>query len=1202
MNLICRLARPVRSICRLSAPGERRHTFAAFTSRKLLTLVILMLSAAPLARAQSCQLFPDGGGESISANVILEPTGQTVASGTVVPAGSSLRFDTVATASGNCVSACVTYERNVNHINWRGRMDTITYLDGSKLYFEHNWWFDKVAAVRDALGNVLESHTYDGQGRALTSELHGGVERFTLNYVSGTETDVTDALGRVTKYFFDKSRGRNVVTRVEGSCDCGGSSRVDAWTYDARLNITGKTNALGQTTTYTYDADGNRLTETNALGTTTYTYNAFGQTLTAVDPMNGATLNAYDAHGNLASTTDELGGVTSYTYDARGQLLTVTDPRLNVVAQFDHDAYGNVTRAADALNHASTMTYDARGRLLSATDAANDTTSYTYDAVGRLKTVTRPDNSTVTFTYDLAGRRTRVTDGRGGNTDYTYDNAYRLMRVKNAANGETEYGYDLMSNRTGVTDALGRTTNYTYDDSDRLLKTTYPEASVGAGRLEERLVYDAAGNLTQKIDRAGRATSFAYDAANRLTKVTDAALNETLYEYDARSKATAIVDASGRRYEFTYDSARRLTQAKRAGLTMTFAYDAAGNRTRRTDYNGAVTNYAYDAANRLTTISYPNSTSVTYGYDAASRLTSATNENGAVTVGYDNRDRVSSTTDVWGQAVTYQYDANGNRTAMSLGAAVNTSYQYDVLDRPTQLTDSAGGVFTYGYDAANKLTSRVAPNGVAATYSYDGLDRLTRLKHTKGATTLADFQYQQNAAGNITQITDAAGVHNFSYDAVDRLTSATHPGQTAESYAYDAVGNRASSHLASTYVYQPFNRAVTIGATTYGYDANGNLTSKLDAAGDWEYFWDYENRLVGVWTPDGTVVTYKYDALGRRVETRRGAADWERYSYDGADVVVEHKSDGGTTEYANELGVDEKLWQRTDGAGPLYFVRDHLGSTRALTDSSGTVVETRGYDSFGGGAGSQLTRYGFTGRERDPDTGLYFYRARWYDPATGRFLSEDPIDFKGGDINLYAYVSNNPTRFIDPAGTQVRSAERDRPGDQYPGMSKPYQPQPMRLDDLRCAFAEGLDGFNLWMSGDVGAGLHILTIPGANTSLGMMINLFTGEVCFYLKTCTRLGLGVFAGISGKVGLSLGRGLGKNMEGWSRSLGGDLAVPVGEKTVVSTGHSGSAGLGELGLGVGATLGVGGSLGLDVCYTKILSGSCLFTPDCSCNRKK
>jgi len=140
------------------------------------------------------------------------------------------------------------------HSFW-GRLSAVTYPDGSKFTFADMFLGNYVylTSVKDALNNVLESHTYDGQGRALTSEIAGnGTERYTLTYVSAAETDVTDALNRVTKYFFDTTKGRNVVTSTQGLCSCGGGSQNQSWTYDSSLNVTSKTDGLNHTTTFTY--------------------------------------------------------------------------------------------------------------------------------------------------------------------------------------------------------------------------------------------------------------------------------------------------------------------------------------------------------------------------------------------------------------------------------------------------------------------------------------------------------------------------------------------------------------------------------------------------------------------------------------------------------------------------------------------------------------------------------------------------------------------------------------------------------------------------------------------------------------------------------------------------------------------------------------------------------------------------------------
>ena len=617
-------------------------------------------------------------------------------------------------------------------------------------------------------------------------------------------------------------------------------------------------------------------------------------------------------------------------------------------------------------------------------------------------------------------------DPRGYETTFAYDTAYRLTSETNAANNVTSYAYDLMSNLTGTTDALNRTTNYTYDDFDRLTKITYPEASPGAGRLEENFAYDLAGNLLTKTDQAGRVTTFCYDTVNRMTSTIDPAQKTTAYEYNARSQQTAIVDAINQRYEFVYDALGQRTQEKKGTATKSFVFDGAGNRTQRTDYNSAVTNYIYDTLNRLTTISYPDTTSATYGYDVLSRLTTATNLTGAVTIAYDNRSRVSSVTDVFGQTVSYLYDANSNRTQLSLNAAASATYQYDVVNRLTQLTDATSLNATFAYDAANKLTSRTLPNGVVTTSQYDGLNRLTRLTHAKSGNTLADFQYQLNAVNSITQMVDGAGTHNYTYDTRDRLTAATHPNQTNESYTLDDVGNRTASHQGSSYGYQAFNRLITANSSSFGYNANGNLTSKSEGSGSWTYTWDYENRLKQASKSGGVTVAYSYDALGRRVQRTSSTGAITKFVYDGADVVRDLDGSGNTiADYVNGPGIDNKLRQSIGGTA-LYFLQDHLGTTRAFADASGNLTSSLDYDSFGTvSSGSGSTRYNYTGRELDSEIGLIYYRVRWYDPQQGRFISEDPIGFAGG-ANFYSYVGNDPINALDPFGL---CAQKPKPCD-----------------------------------------------------------------------------------------------------------------------------------------------------------------------------
>jgi RHS repeat-associated protein len=921
-----------------------------------------------------------------------------------------------------------TYEYDLNGIF----LKTVTYADGSKYKFEYVTVGTKtyLATVKDAFDNIIENHDYDSQGRATTSEVQGGVEKYTLNYDHIGDavpyTTVTDALGRITKHYFDTSKGQNVITKTEGLCACGNGSETTTFEYDSKLNLTKTTDALLNQTTFTYDANGNRLTQTDFLGTQKFTYNSFGQILTYKDridfqnqdPNVYTQVNTYSTTGNLLTSKDALNNTTTLTYTSLGQLATAKDA-LNHTTTLTYDAFGRLTQVKDANNKTTNVAYDARVRPTSVTNALSETTSFEYDLNNRLKKVIYPDTNFTEFTYDLAGRRTAVKDARGNTTTYGYDAAYRLTSMTDALSHVTTYHYDLMSNMDWQKDALNNTTNYEYDDFNRLKKMVYPPATTGGTRLEENLAYDTVGNVKTRVDTAGKTTLYDYDNANRLIKTTDALSQITQFEYNARSQMTKVTDALSQQYVFTYDPLGRQVSQTRSGSTMSFIYDAIGNRTKRTDYTGRETSYEYDVLNRLKKINYLSAGNsvplgaATYNYDDLSRLTSAVNDAGVVAFTYDNRNRIKTTADVFGHVVEYGYDQNGNRTQLKLDGTVHTAYAYDVSNRLTTLTDEVSQSFTFGYDIANRLISKTLPNGISSTFDYDGISRLTRLKHQSSAATLTDNNFAYNPANLISQITELTQTKNFSYDNVDRLTGMTN-GSANENYVFDSVGNRTSSQRSAAYGYQPFNRLASTSTATYSYNANGNMLSKSDAAGFWIYGWDYENRMITA-RKQNKIVRYQYDALGRRVSRIGKTLGSTKYVYDGLDVVMDDDFEMGIVKYQNGPGIDDKL-KMVVGGQAKYFLQDHLGSTTGLTDSTGAVTSSASYDSFGNSTNNLTTRYQFTGREFDNFTGLQYSRARWYDAGIGRFISEDPIGFDGGDVNLYAYTGNSPLRWTDPHG------------------------------------------------------------------------------------------------------------------------------------------------------------------------------------------
>ena len=308
---------------------------------------------------------------------------------------------------------------------------------------------------------------------------------------------------------------------------------------------------------------------------------------------------------------------------------------------------------------------------------------------------------------------------------------------------------------------------------------------------------------------------------------------------------------------------------------------------------------------------------------------------------------------------------------------------------------------------------------------YDPASQVTNILHqlTASATQINQAAYAYNPVGNRTSLTDRRGPQAFGYDTLDRLTSASHPLlATPQAFAYDPVGNRAIGGS----VVNAGNQLTADATHSYEYDDNGNLTRKtLLATGNYtQYTYDAENRLIKVEdfaAGNPTPVfrsTYRYDGLGRRIE-KVANGQTKRHVYDGEDILLEY--DGANilqARYTHGPGIDEPI-AVTKGGSTFFYHQDGLGTVTDLTDGAGATAKSYAYDAYGNivdQTGTVEQPYTYTGREFDSESGLYYYRARNYDPATGRFLQKDPLGFMGKDVNLYRYVRSSPTNRADPSG------------------------------------------------------------------------------------------------------------------------------------------------------------------------------------------
>lgn len=273
-----------------------------------------------------------------------------------------------------------------------------------------------------------------------------------------------------------------------------------------------------------------------------------------------------------------------------------------------------------------------------------------------------------------------------------------------------------------------------------------------------------------------------------------------------------------------------------------------------------------------------------------------------------------------------------------------------------------------------------------------------------------------------------AGVtSNYTYDKIYELTQVTQGANTTESYSYDPVGNRTASLAIPSYTVNSSNEMMANSNASYTYDQNGNTTSKTTSSGTTNYTWDFENRLKQVAMPGtGGTVNFLYDPFGRRIQkafTQNGATTTTNYVYDGDNAIETTNQGGGLlSRFAQGQGIDEPLAESTS-SGTDYYEADGLGSITSLTNGAGTVAQTYTYDSFGNtthSTGSVVNPFQYTARGFDSETGLYYYRARYYDPSTGTWMSEDPIRFAAGP-DFYDYVQNYPVGSSDPWGLAAKS-------------------------------------------------------------------------------------------------------------------------------------------------------------------------------------
>lgn len=814
------------------------------------------------------------------------------------------------------------------------------------------------------LGSVLQS----------ISDPNGNIILLTRNPSRRAQiTEVIDPVGRKLLLTYDNLDRINTIADPIG--------RIVKYTYNNQGTLETVTNPAGGVTRYDYDAQNRLVRVTDARGVVVAqnAYDANGRVTQQVQPDGGVGRFAY----TLASAavpnspvmqtvvTDPLGNQRTYRFNPQGFLIGVTDA-LGQVRLLDREPGTNLLRA---------VTGPASCSVCGAAGAGDQ--SFTYDDFGNLLTSTDALGNTTAFSYEpVFNKIAAITDPLGNITRFTYDARGNLITSANENNAITTFGYDVSGNITETIDPLNHKTLFTYDGFGNLTATTDALSNTHLFR------YDPVSRLIEMQDPLGNRNTIAYDLQDRIITVTNALNAQLRFAYDPVGNPVTVTDELGDTTSFTYTPVKQVASITSAlGFMETRAYDLSGNLVQRADRRGRVSRFAYDTLNQLIRESYDDNTTVTRAYDSSGRLTQvADSVSGQFTFTYDPAGRVINDSTPFG----------------------TIRYSYDSADQV--LTRNVGGqaAVTYSYDPAGNLLQASSPQA-AVTYLYDFMNRPITLTRSNGTRT------------------------DIVYDEVGRVVSLTHSAGTAilnsQSYEYDATGKRSSyrTNIAQPLItqsavnqYDAGNRLLRRGSTAYSYDNNGNRISEITAAGRTNYQWDARNRLHAIEMPNGQLTTFLYDFAGNLIsqQSKSSAGSLTRNFLldDLTNVVQEDDTVGNQLSVLTGRGIDQHLAVIASSGQAQFALPDSIGSIIGHTDANAQLNGQAFYEPYG-----QTTVLGtefpfqFTGRSRVKDS-LYYYRARFYDPSSDRFISEDPGGIGVGGVNLFRYVENDPVNLTDPSG------------------------------------------------------------------------------------------------------------------------------------------------------------------------------------------